>query len=306
MREVRRVDVQTAGARGPIDAAAWLASSREWFEATLRESLKELHSPAPLAEALRYALDGGKRLRPTLVRTTCRWLGGTDADAEIAALAIEHVHAYSLVHDDLPCMDDDALRHGRPSCHVQFGEALAVLVGDALLTRAFALLAPAPRASAASAKLLANAAGDGGMVGGQVLDLTLQRHSTSSQIERMHALKTAALMRASCELGALSAGAREGGRELTLVGEFGEALGLCFQALDDVLDVTADQAALGKTPGKDQKLGKATLVAALGLDGARGRAREHAERARVAALELGGESAELGLALIEHLLDRRR
>ena len=300
------MDVQTAGARGPIDAAAWLASSREWFEALLRESVVELRSPEPLAEALRYALDGGKRLRPTLVRTTCRWLGGTDSDAEIAALAIEHVHAYSLVHDDLPCMDDDALRHGRPSCHVQFGEALAVLVGDALLTRAFALLARAPRASAASAKLLASAAGDGGMVGGQVLDLTLQQHATAPQIERMHALKTAALMRAACELGALSAGAREGGRELTLVGEFGEALGLCFQALDDVLDVTADQAALGKTPGKDQKLGKATLVAALGLDGARGRARDHAERARVAALELGGESAGLGLALIEHLLDRRR
>src|SRR5262245_61734781 len=111
------------------DAAGWLAESRTWFEGLLARAEQPDATPPQLAEALRYALSGGKRLRPTLVRLTCRWLGGRDADAEFPALAIEHVHAYSLVHDDLPCMDDDDWRHGRPSCHVQFGEALAVLVG---------------------------------------------------------------------------------------------------------------------------------------------------------------------------------
>jgi geranylgeranyl pyrophosphate synthase len=286
------------------DAAAWLVESRAWFEALLERGGDESSTPNALAEAMRYALTGGKRLRPALVRMSCRWLGGRDADAELAALAIEHVHAYSLVHDDLPCMDDDDTRHGRPSCHVQFGEAMAVLVGDALLTRAFAYLACGePRRCAASVACLASAAGHSGMVGGQVLDLTLGADAQSGAIELMHGMKTAALIRAACELGALCAGA---GDELARVRAYGENLGLCFQAMDDVLDVTADKAELGKTPGKDAKLQRATLVAVLGVDGARRRAREHAERARVAAVELGGELQPTAIALIDHLLDRRK
>jgi geranylgeranyl pyrophosphate synthase len=289
---------------------AWVEESRTWFERELELCLAadaESESvPSQLRAAMRYAVTGGgKRLRPMLVRLACQAFGGSDADAVRPAIAVELIHAYSLVHDDLPCMDDDDWRRGRPSSHKQFGEALALLAADALQAKAFEVLAIEGTARAAQwGAVLARAVGDAGMVGGQVLDMTLTDDAPrAATIERMHAMKTGALITASAELGAIAAGATQ--RQRDGVRNFAAAVGACFQATDDILDVTADRASLGKTPGKDARLHKATLVAALGLERARERAAQHAEAARVAALELGGRSQRLALALVAEILDRR-
>ena len=295
-------------ARGaPIER--WLEASRSWVEEQLAlhfASARDLPPGAErLEEAMRHAvLAGGKRFRPSLVRYTCAWLGGSDAACAAPAVAVELVHAYSLVHDDLPCMDDDDLRRGRPSCHKVFGEALALLAGDALLTRAFEVLARGePSHALAWMRILAGAAGAGGMVGGQVLDLELSGHGPSlARVIELHARKTAALIAAAAEMGAVAADAQA--RERELVRHFGEALGRCFQATDDVLDVTGDERSLGKTPGKDARLSKPTLVAAVGLDGARAEARRAAGEALRAASELGADSDHGALRLVEHILER--
>jgi geranylgeranyl pyrophosphate synthase len=287
---------------------AWLDASRIWFERELAVHF----APAPdlvperLGSAMQYAVSGGgKRVRPMLVRLACHWCGGDDDACVRPAVAVELIHAYSLVHDDLPCMDDDDWRRGRPSCHKQFGEALALLAADALQSKAFEVLAgDGDRRAAPWTSVLARAVGGAGMVGGQVLDMTLTDEAPQADvIERMHALKTGALITASAELGAIAADAKP--RERELVRNYAAAIGACFQATDDILDVTSDRASLGKTPGKDARLHKATLVAALGLEGARERARAHAQAARVAALELGGNSSPLALALVDEILDRR-
>ena len=233
--------------------------------------------PTALQQAMRYAtLEGGKRLRPTLCMWTAEMLG--EADGALAldvGCAIELIHSYSLVHDDLPCMDDDALRRGRPTVHVQFGEALAVLVGDALQSLAFETLLSAPWPDAtvavAAARELASAAGPRHLVGGQVLDLQAEGEAANPQgVHDIHMAKTAALLRSSMVLGALTARASE--EDLQAVRNIGGDLGLAFQIIDDVLDCTGVAEDLGKTPGKDEKAGKATWPAVYGEAASRERA----------------------------------
>ncbi|HEY0201539.1 MAG TPA: farnesyl diphosphate synthase [Burkholderiaceae bacterium] len=246
-------------------------------------------APGGLGEAMRYAvLDGGKRLRPLLVLAAREAVAGGVADAGLdeaalrAACAVELIHAYSLVHDDMPCMDNDVLRRGKPTVHVQFGEARALLAGDALQALAFALLAPGGDAipaavQAALCGLLAQAAGCNGMAGGQAIDLASVGHRlTEGELRRMHSLKTGALLQASVAMGAACGHAPAA--TLAALRAYGAALGLAFQVVDDILDVTADSATLGKTAGKDAAQDKPTYVALLGLEAAQHYARQlHSE-----------------------------
>ena len=237
----------------------------------------------PLVDAMRYAvLGGGKRLRAMLVCAACLSLGGRLTDALAPACALECIHAYSLVHDDPPAMDDDALRRGQPSCHVAYGVATAILAGDALQALAFEILAQAPRASAevrlAAINTLSGACGWAGMAGGQALDLASQGTSLSlPQLEALHGAKTGALIQAAVEIGALFGGAEED--RLALLGEFGRRIGLAFQILDDVLDATQSTKALGKPAGSDQRAQKSTFVSQLGVRPARARAETLLEQA---------------------------
>lgn len=284
---------------------SWWADSARWTEAQLvgHVSTRDDGTPEKLAEAMCYALlAGGKRLRPSLVRLFAQAWGADDAAAVAPAVAIEMVHTYSLVHDDLPCMDDDDLRRGRPTCHVVYGEALAVLAGDALLTRAFELLGEVA-GGARMCAVLARAAGPAGMVGGQVLDLSLAgSESGRVEVEEVHRLKTAALLSAACELGALAAEAPE--HAVGAARDYGLALGRLFQVVDDLLDVTGEAGTLGKTPGKDAELDRATMVAALGFEGAREEATRLAETARTAARALGQAEQRLALWMVERVLGR--
>jgi len=234
---------------------------------------QETHRPPRLVAAVRHALlGGGKRLRPFLV-IECARLFDEGVNASLAAAAVECLHTYSLVHDDLPAMDDDALRRGRPTVHIAFDEATAVLAGDALLTLAFDVLAreethPEPTVRADLVLTLARAAGMGGMAGGQMLDLLAEGEALDEPaIRRLQAMKTGALFAACCEMGAVLGRAGRDGR--AAMRSFGAALGRAFQIADDLLDLESDASALGKAAGKDAAAGKATLVALLGPAGAR-------------------------------------
>jgi len=284
---------------------AFLADTRRWNEAALERCLDEQGGEPRVVDVMRYALlGGGKRLRPALLRMTCTALGGDDRAATAPAVAVELIHTYSLVHDDLPCMDDDDLRRGRPTCHKVYGEALAVLAGDALQTAAFEVLAGEEH-GAEQVRVLARASGAAGMVGGQVLDLSLAGGTpTVDAVRAVHLRKTAALIAASAELGAIAAGVLDAQQRADAVA-FGRALGLCFQAVDDVLDVTGDAATLGKTPGKDARGDRPTAVAALGLDGARAAAEALAEEARRAGERLGFLDGSLQRLLVDGILERR-
>jgi len=242
-------------------------------------------APAGLGEAMRYAvLDGGKRLRPMLVLAANESVAGNAQAAMRAACAVELIHAYSLVHDDMPCMDNDVLRRGKPTVHVKFGQAQALLAGDALQALAFELLAPddagiAPAVQAALCRLLAQAAGGQGMAGGQAIDLaSVGRALTEDELRHMHRLKTGALLQASVMMGA-ACGAPDA-RARRALSDYGAALGLAFQVVDDILDVTADSQTLGKTAGKDAEQDKPTYVSLLGLE----RSREHARELLAQAL----------------------
>jgi geranylgeranyl pyrophosphate synthase len=301
-----------SGEAAPTEPAtaldAWLGETASWVEELLRRWLRESDDGAagPLHEAMAYAaLGGGKRLRPALVRLCCAALGGSDEACAPAAAAVELVHAYSLVHDDLPCMDDDDLRRGRPTCHRVFGEAMAVLAGDALQAKAFEALASAdPARAQAWTRVLARAAGAAGMVGGQALDMTLPGTAPDAEsVRAMHARKTGALFCAAAEMGAIAAAADPPRREAAR--RFGAALGRLFQAVDDVLDVTGDARTLGKTPGKDAAHEKASLVAARGLEGARAEVADLVEAARGAALDLGLAPGHLALEWVGRLGRRR-
>ncbi len=236
-----------------------------------------------LGEAMRYSLEaGGKRVRPVLCILACEAVGGTPAEALPGALALEYVHTYSLIHDDLPAMDDDDLRRGRPTNHKVFGEGHAVLAGDALLTEAFGVLAAAdldPGKRAEALALLAEGAGWRGMAGGQALDLegeTLAAYDLD-HLRLIHRLKTGALLRAAVEIGAVLGGAAP--VERSALRAYGEAIGLAFQIQDDILDATATDADLGKRAGKDAGRGKITYPSLLGLDGARKALEEATETA---------------------------
>ncbi len=228
-------------------------------------------APAGLGDAMRYAvLDGGKRLRPLLVLASSAAVGGSAAAALRAACAVELIHAYSLVHDDMPCMDNDVLRRGKPTVHVRYGEAQALLAGDALQALAFELLVPddgsiEPTMAALLCRLLARSAGSSGMAGGQAVDLaSVGLALDQRELEAMHRQKTGALLQASVMMGAATGQAST--QALTQLAQYGASLGLAFQVVDDILDVTADSATLGKTAGKDAACDKPTFVSLLGLD----------------------------------------
>jgi geranylgeranyl pyrophosphate synthase len=231
-----------------------------------------------LVEAMRYAtLSGGKRMRPMLVCAACVGVGGALEDALAPACAVEFIHAYSLIHDDLPAMDNDAMRHGLPSNHVQFGEATAILAGDALQALAFRTLADAPNLSPAARlrciTLLADAAGWPGMVAGQSFDLAAERQNLDLEhLEALHAAKTGALIRAAVQIGAVVGRPELDDETFVLLGEFAARVGHAFQVIDDVLDVTASTEALGKTAGSDAAAGKNTYPGLMGVDGSRARA----------------------------------
>jgi len=259
-----------------VDLASYLAGERETVNAALDRLLPPAGAwPARLHEAMRYAVfGGGKRVRPILVRAACRAAGGDPGLATESGCALEMIHTYSLVHDDLPALDDDTLRRGRETVHVAYDEALAILVGDALLTEGFAVLSRFPAGAghaalrAESCRIVAAAVGSLGMVGGQVEDLEATGAGADAvRLERIHRAKTGALIAASVELGALLAGAGE--PAIGRFRKFGERLGLLFQIVDDILDVTGTAASLGKSPGKDATAGKLTYPGVHGLPAAR-------------------------------------
>jgi len=278
-----------------FDAA--LAASADLVEATLERVLPDDGGPeVRLFEAMRYSsLGGGKRLRPFLVIEGAKLFGVALENAARAGAAVELIHCYSLVHDDLPAMDDDDLRRGRPTCHIEFDEATAILAGDALLTLAFEVLAddathedPAVRVALVAA--LARAAGARGMVGGQMFDLAAESRPLSlDEIGRLQRMKTGALFNFSCEASAILGKASDMSRKSLL--SYAQDLGLAFQIADDLLDAEGTEAEVGKKVRKDAVLGKATFVSHLGIEKARREAHMLAERA-VSCLDIFGEKAE--------------
>lgn len=291
--------------------AQWMAEHQERFENQAASRLPDsAREPQRLHRAMRYAvLNGGKRIRPLLA-----YAAGELAQADLAALdhvalAVEYVHAYSLVHDDMPCMDDDVLRRGKPTVHVAFDEATAMLAGDALQAEAFHILADTPISAAARLELiqeLARAAGTGGMCGGQAIDLEAHgRALDPRQIENMHRMKTGALLRAAVLMGARAG--RMDALTLAALERYAQAIGLAFQIVDDILDVEASSAELGKTAGKDQAQNKATYVSVLGLEVAKQRAAQLREAAVSALKETGlaqGRASRL-LQLADLIVNRR-
>jgi len=279
--------------------------------------------PARLHAAMRYSLEaGGKRLRPVLALAAADVFGGkTDTlpahstgsgrtiDALPAAVAIECIHTYSLIHDDLPCMDNDDLRRGRPTAHKQFDEATALLAGDALLTLAFQLIgryyADHPSLCAALTREIADAAGSERLIGGQMEDLLAEKKAdaTAAELEFIHRNKTGAMLSVSLVAGGLCGGAREA--QLATLHEAGRHLGLAFQIIDDILDATADTATLGKTAGKDAKADKTTYVKLHGLDASRRHAREQSDAAKAALARLPGGAPFL-TALVEDMAARTK
>jgi len=279
------------------DFDRWVDTSLAAFEAAI-DSLVPAGAPAGLGEAMRYAvLGGGKRLRPLLVLASCAAVNGDSFAAMRAACAVELIHAYSLVHDDMPCMDNDVLRRGKPTTHVAFGEAQAMLAGDAMQALAFEVLTPdtgiAPALQARLCALLARSSGYDGMAGGQAIDLaSIGRQLDECTLRDMHRRKTGVLLQASVMMGAACGPASA--QATKSLADYGAALGLAFQVVDDILDVTQDSAVLGKTAGKDQDANKPTYVSVLGL-----------EPARVLAQQLRAEAkaalAATGLADVSHL-----
>ena len=295
-----------------MNAEETLACYASQIEEALVEALpSDPDTPPDLLEAMRYSLmAGGKRLRPILVLLAAEACGADPRDAMPAACAVELVHTYSLIHDDLPAMDDDDLRRGQPTSHVAFGEAMAILAGDALLTRAFEILAadlPDPVVAAECCRVLASAGGSDGMVGGQVADLAATDTSPESVddplqvLGAIHRRKTGRLLAASLELGAVVAGAEKQVRESLL--DYGQQVGLAFQVADDLLDVEGDINRTGKTSGRDAHLGKWTYPALAGNDKSRRLARNCIASA-CAAVEPLGEAGEPLKVLAEFVIER--
>jgi geranylgeranyl diphosphate synthase type II len=281
-----------------MDLAAYLTARSQFVDRALDRLLPRASAkPATIHKAMRYSLfAGGKRMRPVLTLAAAEACGGKIEQALPAACAVECIHTYSLVHDDLPCMDDDDLRRGRPTNHKVFGEGVAVLAGDALLTVAFAILAQAaPTARYSTAALvgeLAHAAGSRWLIGGQVADLEGEgRRLGGTELRYIHRCKTAALLTASIRLGAMSANATP--RQLAALTDFGQALGLAFQVIDDILDVTQTTEKLGKTAGKDVAATKATFPAIYGLEKSRAEARRLTTQAHTALRSFSAKATRL-------------
>jgi geranylgeranyl diphosphate synthase type II len=303
------VSVPAAG--GP-DAAAALAAMREEVDAALDRALPEESAwPATIHRAVRYSLfAGGKRIRPALVLASGDAVGGAREELMPLACAVEMIHTYSLIHDDLPAMDDDDLRRGKPTSHKVFGEAVAILAGDALLTRAFHLMAEVPegwdgarvRRRVRATAILGEACGTTGLIGGQVEDLESEgRPIDAGALERLHRAKTGALLSACARGGAILGGAGEA--DLERLARYASAIGLAFQVVDDVLDATEDAGRLGKTAGKDEAARKATYVSVHGLDRARALAAALRQEALDAVLPLGPRG-ELLAAIARLIVDR--
>jgi farnesyl diphosphate synthase len=289
----------------------WMGDELDAVEHAL-QAWVPLAAPAGLGVAMRYGvLDGGKRLRPLLVMAAARAVGADDAAGREAALraavAVELIHAYSLVHDDLPCMDNDVLRRGKPTVHVQFGEAQAMLAGDAMQALAFEVLTPsahmAPALQARLVGLLARAAGHAGMAGGQAIDLASVGMTLDEKaLADMHCRKTGALLQASVLMGA--ACGEVSGPAWAALSDYGAALGLAFQVVDDILDVTGESETLGKTAGKDQEANKPTYVSVLGLEPARRHALQLRDQAQQALARSGLPQAHWLRELADRVVER--
>jgi geranylgeranyl diphosphate synthase, type II len=294
-----------------MELKEYLAERLELIDRALKRYLPPVDAmPARLHQAMHYSVfAGGKRIRPVLAIASCEAVGGDMGSALPAACAVEMIHTYSLIHDDLPAMDDDDYRRGRLTNHKVYGEATAVLAGDALLTDAFALLAGPAVGSDVSAKIrlrmvhtIARAAGSAGMVGGQAADMDAEGKETDlPTLQFIHTRKTGSLILASAQVGAMAGGADE--EELAAITRYGEAAGLAFQIADDILDIVGDQAVLGKDTGKDQARGKATYPALLGIEQSRRRARELRDLA-IEALAPLGDRAEPLCAIARFIVDR--
>jgi farnesyl diphosphate synthase len=288
---------------------AWVAREQQAVEVALSNWVPA-DTPAGLGEAMRYGvLDGGKRLRPLLVLAACEATRGSNAAAMRAAVAVELIHAYSLVHDDMPCMDNDVLRRGKPTVHVQFGEAQAMLAGDAMQALAFEVLTPdddaqmAPALQARLCALLARSAGHAGMAGGQAIDLASIGVALGERSLRdMHRRKTGALLQASVLMGS-ACGATDA-RAWTALADYGAAIGLAFQVVDDILDVTQGSETLGKTAGKDEDQNKPTYVSLMGLDAARRHSFELRDQAHAALAKSGLTDAARLALLADRIVDR--
>jgi farnesyl diphosphate synthase len=281
----------------PLPLEHWMRECQQRFERCAAAQLPAgEREPQRLHSAMRYAvLDGGKRIRPLLAYAAGEMAQADCAAVDPVALAVEYVHAYSLVHDDMPCMDNDTLRRGKPTVHVAFDEATAMLAGDALQAEAFRVLAEAPLGDRVRLELmrdLALAAGTEGMCGGQALDLAAAgRALDPAQLERMHRMKTGALLRASVIMGARAGSLDEAA--MTALERYASAIGLAFQIVDDILDVEASSAELGKTAGKDEAQNKATYVSVLGMAEAKHRAARLREAAGIALHDTGLPPARL-------------
>jgi geranylgeranyl diphosphate synthase, type II len=299
-----------------MNAASPIAALLEERRLVVDEALDRALSPGgawppTIHRAVRYSLfAGGKRIRPILVLLAGEAVGGERQDLLPFSCAVEMVHTYSLVHDDLPAMDNDDLRRGKPTSHKVFGEAIAILAGDALLTRAFHLLAEVPdgwndvklRRRITATALLGQACGTAGLIGGQVADLESEGKNVEPRdLARLHQAKTGALLAACVRGGGILGGA--GAEELERLGRYGDAVGLAFQVVDDILDVTEEAAQLGKTAGKDVAARKATFVSLHGLDGARAAADALLEEALAALAPLGPRGETLA-ALAWHIVTR--
>jgi geranylgeranyl diphosphate synthase type II len=295
-----------------LDLKAYLEERRSLVNRALKAYLPRVRGPAfRVVEAMHYSLFvGGKRLRPILCLAAAEAVGGDPGEALPVACALEMIHTYSLIHDDLPAMDDDDLRRGQPTCHKQFDEATAILAGDGLLTEAFHILAAAAPGYEGReglllevVELLSKAAGYQGMVGGQMLDLLAEgRKVTLKELETIHRLKTGALLTGAVRAGALMGGGNRG--EVTALTGYGEKFGLAFQITDDLLDVEGEAAEMGKAPGMDEKRRKATYPALVGVEAARQWARRLVEAAVAELMPLGDRAAPL-LELARYLLVRR-
>ncbi len=295
----------------PGSLAAILAERRQQVDAALDRWLPvQGDHPPKVHEAMRYSVfAGGKRLRPILALLACEAVGGNPEDAMPAAAALEMIHTYSLVHDDLPAMDDDDYRRGRRTCHRVYGEAIAILAGDALLTYAFQVLADAGPSRLAPGRRLqviaeiAEAAGSRGMVGGQAMDILAEgREIDQPTLLYLHTHKTGALIRASVRVGAVAGGAEE--EQLQALTRYGERVGLAFQIVDDILDIEGATAELGKTAGSDLRRKKATYPAIMGLEESRQEAAHLLEEAKDALRSLGRKGATL--AALADFVGRRR
>ncbi|HEY9063882.1 MAG TPA: farnesyl diphosphate synthase [Burkholderiaceae bacterium] len=286
---------------------AWVRMQVDAVEAALTRWVPE-DAPAGLGTAMRYGvLDGGKRLRPLLVLAAAQAVHGAAEAAMRAAVAVELIHAYSLVHDDMPCMDNDVLRRGKPTVHVQFGEAQAMLAGDAMQALAFEVLTPergvAPVLQARLCALLARSAGHAGMAGGQAIDLaSIGLQLDERTLRDMHHRKTGALLQASVLMGA--ACGETNAMQWEALGDYGDALGLAFQVVDDILDVTQASSTLGKTAGKDQDNNKPTYVTVLGLEAARRHANELRDKAQAALARSGLTDAAWLSLLADRVVER--